>query len=105
MPGAETLTFDVHAFSAGRALLLALGKGERARIYRTTDAGEHWTMVFHNQDPNAFYDCLDVRGDVGVALSDPVGGAFVMQRTTDGGVTWKSYAPPGYEQLHAVEGE
>ncbi len=104
--GADSLEFrDVHAFSAERALLLSIGNGEKSRIYRTIDGGKSWTMVWQNQDPKAFYDCFDFQGDVGVALSDASDGTFPLQQTADGGRTWKPFAPPGYDQVRAMDGE
>src|SRR5687767_5588969 len=38
VPGAETLDFrDVDAFDANTAYLLAIGEGDKSRIYKTTD--------------------------------------------------------------------
>jgi photosystem II stability/assembly factor-like uncharacterized protein len=106
VPGADSLEFrDLHATSADRALLLSIGTGDKSRIYRTIDGGKSWTVVWQNTDPNAFYDCLDFQGDVGVALSDASGGTFPIQQTVDGGRTWKPFAPPGYEQIRAIDGE
>src|ERR1044072_6299933 len=42
--GAAELDFrDVDAFDAETAYLLAIGEGERSRIYKTTDGGRHRT--------------------------------------------------------------
>src|SRR5918912_2180120 len=58
VPGASELDFrDVDAFDAETAYLLAIGPGERSRIYRTNDGGGHWTLQFQNRRPAAFYDC------------------------------------------------
>lgn len=91
VPGAEALDFrDVDAFDAETAYLLAIGEGDRSRIYKTTDGGQHWTLQFQNRRNAAFYDCMafwDVRR--GVALSDPVAGRFILIKTNDGGRTWR----------------
>jgi photosystem II stability/assembly factor-like uncharacterized protein len=96
---------DVHAFSALRAVLLSIGTGPQSRIYRTVDGGKSWAMVWQNPDPKAFYDCIDFQGDVGVAVSDAVGGTLPLLQTTDGGRTWKPFAPPGYDQIRAESEE
>jgi photosystem II stability/assembly factor-like uncharacterized protein len=102
VPGADSLEFrDVHAFSARSAVLLSIGTGPQSRIYRTVDAGATWTMVWQNPDPKAFYDCIDFRGAIGVAIADAVGATFPLLRTIDGGRTWKPYAPPGYDSVQA----
>jgi photosystem II stability/assembly factor-like uncharacterized protein len=96
---------DVEAESAHRAHVLAIGEGEASRIYRTTDAGRHWDLVFVNDDPAAFYDCMDFfdGGRRGLALSDPVGGKFRILGTFDSGRSW--HVLPTYGMPEAVEGE
>ena len=85
--GAEELDFrDVDAFSASTAYLLSIGEGEKSRIYKTVDGGEHWTLQFTNPTPKAFFDAMafwDERN--GVAFSDPVEGHFLGVVTSDGG--------------------
>jgi len=106
VPGGDSLSFtDVHAESADWALVLSAGKGRRARIYRTTDGGANWSVVYQNQDSSAFFDCMAVRGQIGVALGDPVNGAFQIVRSTDGGQTWKPFTSPAFDTLHAIDGE
>lgn len=44
--GAADLDFrDVDAFDADTAYLLAIGPGERSRIYKTTDGGRTWRAL------------------------------------------------------------
>ena len=96
---------DVEAESAQRASVLAIGEGEASRIYRTTDGGRHWDLVFVNDDPAAFYDCMDFfdGGRRGLALSDPVGGKFRILGTFDSGRSW--HVLPTRRMPDAVEGE
>ncbi len=106
VPGADSLEFrDVHGFDASRAVLLAAGPGDKSRIYHTADGGATWTLAFANTDPAAFYDCFDFRGPIGIVVSDAVEGRLPLRRTEDGGRTWPSYSPPGYEAIAAIEGE
>lgn len=90
VPGAESLQFrDVEGVSAKVAYLLSIGNGPDSRIYKTTDGGETWTLLFQNQDPNAFYDCFAFwTRRRGLAHSDPVNGRFPDLRTRNG-VTWE----------------
>jgi photosystem II stability/assembly factor-like uncharacterized protein len=96
---------DVEAESARRASVLAIGEGEASRIYRTTDGGRHWDLVFVNDDPAAFYDCMDFfdGGRRGLALSDPVGGKFRILGTFDSGRSWHVLPTRGMPE--AVDGE
>jgi photosystem II stability/assembly factor-like uncharacterized protein len=90
-PGTATLQFrDIEAFDADHAVILSIGNGPDSRVYVTSDGGQHWTLAFTNDDPNAFYDCMtffDRRN--GLALSDPVAGRFRILATSDGGNSWR----------------
>jgi photosystem II stability/assembly factor-like uncharacterized protein len=96
---------DVEAESARRASVLAIGEGDASRIYRTTDGGRHWQLAFVNDDPAAFYDCMDFfdGGRRGLALSDPVGGKFRILGTFDSGHSW--HVLPTRGMPDAVAGE
>src|SRR5262245_10983267 len=106
VPGAETFDFrDVEAFDAETAYLLSIGEGERSRIYKTTDGGEHWRLQFTNRNPKAFFDALAFwDADRGVAVSDSVDGRFVIIKTTDGGTNWKEIPPEKLPPALAGEG-
>jgi photosystem II stability/assembly factor-like uncharacterized protein len=88
--GAETLQFrDVQGISESVAYLLSAGTGTDARIYKTEDGGESWSLQFENRDPNAFYDCFAFwTPKRGIAMSDSVNGQFPVIETTDG-VSWQ----------------
>jgi photosystem II stability/assembly factor-like uncharacterized protein len=101
-----TLQFrDIEAFGANRAVVLSAGTGTDSRVYRTADGGQTWTLVFQNNDPNAFYDCMTFfNRKVGLAVSDPPDGMhFRIIKTTDGGQTWTVMDPAGMPQ--ALPGE
>ena len=73
------------AMSAGEA------QAGRARLYRTDDGGATWTLAHETRRPGVFFDAVafwDRRN--GLALSDPVDGAWVLLRTSDGGRTWRA---------------
>jgi len=88
--GAETLQFrDVQGISEKVAYLLSAGTGTDARVYKTEDGGESWSLQFENRDPNAFYDCFAFwTPKRGIAMSDSVDGQFPVIETTDG-VSWQ----------------
>ena len=97
-PGTSTLQFrDIEAFGPSRAVIMSAGTGTDSRIYRTTDGGATWTLVFQNTDANAFYDCMTFfNKKVGLALSDPPDGVkFRILKTTDNGRTWNVVDPAG----------
>jgi photosystem II stability/assembly factor-like uncharacterized protein len=105
-PDSAGLLFrDVEAESAHRASVLSIGEGNASRIYTTTDGGRHWRLAFVNDDPAAFYDCMDVfdGGRRGLALSDPVDGKFRIAATDDSGRSW--HVLPAAGMPPAVAGE
>ena len=74
--------------------MLSIGPGEASRIYKTTDAGTHWSEQFVNHDPKAFLDAMAFwNASSGVAVSDSVDGRFVILITRDGGSTWTRVPP------------
>jgi photosystem II stability/assembly factor-like uncharacterized protein len=87
----STLQFrDIHAFSKQHAVALTIGEGDLSRIYATHDAGASWKATFLNTDPAAFYDCMAfANSSHGLALSDPVNGAFRLLKTQDSGDSWQ----------------
>jgi photosystem II stability/assembly factor-like uncharacterized protein len=86
--GAQSLDFrDVHAFDQRNALLLVAG--DPARIYRTTDAGNGWSIVHEDRREGVFFDAMAFWDEQrGVVFSDPVDGTFVIATTADGGQSW-----------------
>jgi photosystem II stability/assembly factor-like uncharacterized protein len=105
-PGGAGLLFrDVEAESEQRASVLSIGPGDASRIYRTTDGGRNWRLAFVNDDPDAFYDCMDFfdGGERGLALSDPVDGKFRIAATDDSGRSW--HVLPNRGMPPAVDGE
>ena len=96
VPGAEDLDFrDVEGVDGRTAYLLSSGPGDKSRIYKTTDGGTHWTLLFSNPDARGFLDAIafwDAKR--GIALGDPVDGQLVILTTGDGGAHWsRQHAP------------
>lgn len=96
VPGAESLDFrDVEAFDANSAFLLSSGPGAQSRVYQTSDAGRHWTLLFTNPDSNGFFDAISFWGRRhGIVLGDPVDGHFSVFTTDDGGRSWQPHPTP-----------
>ncbi|CAN5122269.1 oxidoreductase [soil metagenome] len=105
-PNTAGLLFrDVEAKDADRVTVLAIGEGDASRIYRTDNAGADWDLTFVNDEPRAFYNCMDYYpgGRFGLAVSDPVDGKFRIIRTTNGGQSWDVL--PSTDMPAAVDGE
>jgi len=89
--GAETLDFrDVQAFRDGTVFLLSIGKAASSRIYKSTDSGEHWTLLFTNPDDDGFFDAMAFWDENhAIVVGDPVGGKISVFLTADGGKHWE----------------
>jgi photosystem II stability/assembly factor-like uncharacterized protein len=96
---------DVEVTGGRRASVLSIGEGTDSRIYTTHDGGSSWRLAFQNDDPAAFYDCMDFYpgGRRGLAVSDPVDGKFRILATGDGGDSW--HVLPSDGMPPAVDGE
>ena len=94
VPGADSLQFrDVHAVSETTAYLMTAGTGRQSRIYKTTDGGESWDVVFQNDREDGFFDCIDFFDDnTGLGFSDSVEDGFIIIKTTDG-TNWSRIDP------------
>ncbi|MCX6218782.1 YCF48-related protein [Spirosoma sp.] len=93
VPDAQTCDFrDVQAIDAQTAYLMSAGPAEQgqARIYKTTDAGQHWTLLYQTQQKGVFFDGIDFWDEQhGIVFSDPIEGKWFMLTTDDGGKTWQ----------------
>jgi photosystem II stability/assembly factor-like uncharacterized protein len=88
IPQAENLDFrDIQAFDAQTALVLSAGFP--AKIFRTNNGGELWTVQYSNMDSSIFFDGFAFWGNQnGMAFGDPIDGKLVLIRTVDGGENW-----------------
>ncbi len=84
--GGEGLDFrDIEAFDADVAYVLSSGEGDKSRIYKTIDGGKRWKLQYSDKRPGFFLDSLACSSSTHcVALSDPVGGKFLVLNTDDG---------------------
>ncbi len=91
IPGAETLAFrDIDAFSQDVAFVLSNNNTPNARIYKTEDGGQTWTLQFQSPIAVSFYDCFAFwNQNAGIAVPDGENGHFDVVRMTDGR-TWEN---------------
>jgi len=104
VPGAAALDFRaIAATSPDVAHVLSIG--DSSRIYRTTDGGRTWSLRFTSTRKGSFFDAIrfwDARH--GIAMSDPVGGHFLIITTDDGGETWQEMPAAGMPAALPGEG-
>lgn len=103
--GAEELQFrDVHAVDAETAYLLSAGSGEQSRIFKTINGGREWELLFTNQEPDGFFDCMDFwDANHGLAYGDSVRDELVVIATSDGRA-WQRLAPDPFPAALPGEG-
>jgi photosystem II stability/assembly factor-like uncharacterized protein len=93
VPGADSLDFrDIHAFGRETAVAMSSGPAEagKAKIYRTEDSGETWSLVYQSTQTGAFLDGIDFwNKDEGICLGDPLNGRLFLLTTADGGKSWQ----------------
>jgi photosystem II stability/assembly factor-like uncharacterized protein len=97
VPDAANLDFrGIAAVDAQTAVVMSAGEAEKGqtRIYRTTDGGKQWQLVFQTGEKGVFLDGVafwDNRN--GLVLGDPVDGKWYLLKTSDGGQTWQRLSP------------
>jgi photosystem II stability/assembly factor-like uncharacterized protein len=84
--GGSDLDFrDIEAFDLKTANVMSSGDGDKSRIYRTNDGGNSWKLEYTDKRGGFFLDALACSTATHCfALSDPVGGKFLILATEDG---------------------
>lgn len=90
----------VQAWDAKTAIVMASGPGELSRLYKTTDGGRIWTLLFTNPDEIGFFDAI-IRTKEGklYVLGDPVKRIFALFQSEDQGQTWYAAGELGRDAL------
>ena len=103
IPGADSLDFrSIQAFGSAIAYVMSIEPGPRSRIYKTSDAGGHWTLGY-TASQAIFLDNLVCSSKTDcTAVSDPVAGKFLLLHTRDG-ITWQEL--PSTQMPPALPGE
>ncbi|MCE6988677.1 oxidoreductase [Dyadobacter sp. CY323] len=91
--GADSLDFrDIHGFDKNVAVAMSAGLAEagKARIYRTEDGGDSWSLVYQTTQNGVFLDGIDFWGkNKGICVGDPLQDHLFILTTEDGGKTWQ----------------
>lgn len=107
VPDAQTCDFrDVQAIDAQTAYLMSAGPAEKgqARIYKTIDGGQTWTLQYQTQQTGIFFDSMDFwDSQHGIVVSDPVDSHWFLLTTDDGGKTWQPLTPAALPPMEPNE--
>ena len=100
----ENLDFRaIYAFDS--LTCLAANAGSPAYIFRTTDGGKNWIVVYQNDDKDAFIDGMDFwNNKKGMVYGDPIGGKMLLVMTNDGGKKWSEAPANQRPELKPGEG-
>lgn len=61
-----------------------------ALLYKSTDEGKNWNIVYQENDSLAFYDAMKFwDNQYGIAMGDPTDDCLSVILTTDGGENWE----------------
>jgi photosystem II stability/assembly factor-like uncharacterized protein len=82
----DTLDFrGIVSFNALTAYVMAIGDGDKSRIYKTTDGGQTWNLQFTGDRKEVFLDSIACLSEQEcIALGDPIDRKFLLLKTTDG---------------------
>lgn len=107
VPDAQDCDFrDVKAFDGQTAYLMSAGPAENglARLYKTDNGGQTWTLLYQTRQPGVFFDSMDFWDrQHGIVVSDPVAGRWFILTTDDGGRTWQQVPPTALPPLKPNE--
>ncbi|GAB3891000.1 WD40/YVTN/BNR-like repeat-containing protein [Spirosoma agri] len=107
VPDAQSCDFrDVQAIDEQTAYLMSAGPAEKdqARIYKTVDGGQTWTLLYKTQQSGVFFDGMDFWDKQhGIVFSDPVHGRWFILTTDDAGKTWQPVPTTSIPMMHPNE--
>jgi photosystem II stability/assembly factor-like uncharacterized protein len=84
--------------------VLLLSIASPAYLFKTTNKGKIWKLVYKNTNKNIFFDSMRFYDSKnGMAVADPIDGCIPILLTSDGGETWNRADGSGIP--NAKEGE
>ncbi len=84
---------DIELFDSQTAIVMSVGNAELSKLYKTSDGGHNWQLLYQNSDEKGFFDSIAFWDEKnGLLLCDPVDGYYVVKKTVDGGKTWRRIA-------------
>jgi photosystem II stability/assembly factor-like uncharacterized protein len=95
---------DLELIDSQTAIAMSVGSGKDSRLYRTTDAGANWKLLYSNTDEQGFFDSIDFWDNKnGLLLGDPVDGFYTIMKTRDGGKSWRRIAKNRLPKMRSKE--
>lgn len=80
---------EFRSISVTNNAVMILSVGSPALLFRSTDKGETWDLVYTEKHEDAFYDAMTFWDDQdGIAMGDPTENCLSVIITRDGGLSW-----------------
>ena len=96
---------DIALFNSNTAIVMGVGSGAESRLYKTSDGGTNWSLLYQNSDKEGFFDAIAFWDEQnGLLMGDPVDGYYLVKRTTDGGKTWRRISINNLPLMNENEG-
>ncbi len=89
VPACDDCDFrDIAALNDSTALAVSIASP--GYIYKTSDFGTNWELVYENTDSSVFMDAIEFWDDQnGLVFGDPVDDKVFLLKTSDGGDNWE----------------
>lgn len=85
----DTLVPHFRAIAVTQEAVFLLSIASPALLFRSTDQGQNWDLVYREEHPAAFYDAMAFWDqEHGIAMGDPTDGCLSVILTQDGGKHW-----------------
>jgi photosystem II stability/assembly factor-like uncharacterized protein len=106
--GTETiLDFrGIKAFDKKTAIVVSAGLAQdaQAKMFKTTDGGKSWKLVFETNQKGVFLDGIAFFDKMhGLVIGDPINNEAYVLETKDGGETWQRLSTSLFPALKAGE--
>jgi len=81
---------EFRAIATASEAVFLLNVGSPAYLLKTIDKAKNWEVVYRDNHPDVFYDCMKFWDDQnGIAMGDPIDGCLSILLTSDGGNSWR----------------
>jgi len=86
----EGKLLEFRAIAITSSAIFLLNVASPAYLLKSIDEGKNWEIVYREDHPDIFYDCMKFWDDEkGMAMGDPVDGCLSVLITRDGGNSWR----------------
>jgi len=85
----DTLKPEFRSIAVTDSAVFVLSIASPALLYKSTDKGQNWKLVYKEDNPAAFYNAMTISDSgFGVAVGDPIDDCLSVLITTNGGNNW-----------------